>query len=140
MKSLDGQAMNMHKFLGNRVTVLSVSFQAHGRQQLMPFHDAILEAFRPSNSEIDYEHPQLLDLVYMEGFVYRLFESWLTSGTKQACRPEMLPFTAIKCEGNPDASEVSTVRLRPDTFMIKRTGIHRQVALSQQIDGICVSH
>ncbi len=50
--------------------------------------------------------PQVLDIVYLEGWFFRTFRNVLLKSTRSTTAPAMVPHTAIRFETSTPAAEV----------------------------------
>jgi len=95
--------------VGHRATIVTLAFQAIGQQQLAGWHDAILAGCNPvplGAPGAPASVPRLLNLVYLEGWLFNAMASLFVRTTASGLPPALAPFSAVATEASAKAADV----------------------------------
>jgi hypothetical protein len=97
-------------FAQNKVTFVSIAFQAAGQGQLKPWQDEFISTFHPRPVRSVTDQPDansnpssassigMLNLIYVEGYFLKLLSSVIKSSSKVALPPQLLNMSSIVFE------------------------------------------
>ena len=104
---LDGSdVLDLPEHFTGKVSLVTLSFQALGKQQSDLWHEPFLKAFANRRGV------RVLDIMFTEGWVFRAFKGMLRSGAAKAVAPAMLPHTATRFETSTPATEMLCHKLK----------------------------
>lgn len=98
-------------FQSAAVTIVTIAFQGHGQEQLVPWHEGIRQAYGalptvtdgtsssnlPSNltSVVGLPNIQMLNILYLQGWFFKIFRNIIKKGTARSIDNDLLTASRI---------------------------------------------
>lgn len=92
----DDKSMTLPDALRGKVTLVSLSFNGVGKQQVDKFARAFQQAFNLRAPGEGVAGMNMIDIHYMDGMVYSMLRGPLANGLKTTTDPDLAPFATVK--------------------------------------------